>query len=169
MEHDGHSGTQPHMLHPITRLVAATVEKQNGLLTALQVFLQRFIQCLTDRVRPPCSGFSANIGNRHLWKCSALITLTQCEHGISPLLCTVIAFDGRCGRTQYEDLLYTALCHIAGVVAWRLFGFVRTVLLFVQNDQTEVTYGCENCRARSDYNPGTAGTNFFPAVVPFTS
>ena len=114
--------------------VAATVEKQNGLLTALQIFLQRFIQCLTDCVCPPCPGFSANIGNRHLWQCSALIALTQCEHGISPLLCTVIAFDGWGGRTQYEDsifLLYTAFCHITGVVAWRLFGFVRTVLLFV--------------------------------------
>ena len=149
--------------------VAAPVEEQNRLLPLFQRVDQLAFELRADDARAPLAGQPAHIRNQHIRQTGAEKALGQPEHRVFALLCAVIRLDRRGRRAKHEQrvLLGDAVFrHVARMVARRLLGAVRAVLLLVNDEHAEVFHRREHRRARADHDARAAGSDFFEAVVP---
>ena len=149
--------------------VAAPVEKQDRLLSPFQRIDQLAFQLRADHPSAPLAGKAAHVRDLHIRQTGAKKAFGQPKYRIFPLLCAVIRLDRRSSRPQNEQrvLLGNAVfCHVARMVARRLLGAVRAVLLLVDNEYPQILHRREHRRARADDNARTAGFDLFEAVVP---
>ena len=149
--------------------VAAPVEEQDRLLALFQRVQQRAFQLRADHARAPLARKAAHIRDQHVRQPRAEKALGQPEHGVFALLRAVIGLD-RGGRgAEHEQRVFlrgAVLGHVARMVARRLLGAVRAVLLLVDDEHAEVLHRREYSRPRADHDARPAGSDLFEAVVP---
>ena len=81
-----------------------------------------------------------------------------------------VGLERRRGRTQHDDGIRHLGAHdgnVAGVVARRFFLLVGGVLLFVDDDQSEIGHRREDCRARADHHARVAALDAMPLLGAF--
>ena len=149
--------------------VAAPVEEQYRLFSLFQRVDQLAFELRADHALTPFAGKAAHICNQHIRQPGAEEALDQPEHRVFALFCAVIRLDRGGRRAEHEQrvLLGDAVFrHVARMVARRLLGAVRAVLLLVDNEHAEVFHRREHRRARADHDARAAGFDLFEAVIP---
>ena len=130
---------------------------------------QLAFQLAAEHTAAPFTRLSAQVCDVHGGQPRAQKPLGERKHRIFSLFCPVIRLDrrGRGTQNQQRALLRDAvLGHVARVVARRLLGFIRAVLLLVDNQHAKVLHGRKHCRTRTDHDTRTAGFDLFEAVIP---
>ena len=149
---------------------ATAVEKQNALLTALQIGLQFLIQRLADGGQVSLPQLLTHIRQDHFGKLPAIIPLPQqgkmivAVFGVPRRL-----YRGR-GGAQYQ---VTTFCHgavsgnIPGMVAGSPFRLIGTLLLLIHDNQAQIFQRRKYRRASPQYHCGLTLPDTLPLVVPF--
>ena len=80
-------------------------------------------------------------------------------------------FQGRCGTPQKDGCIRLKPSinrHITGMVAWRFSLFVGTIVLFINNHQSEIDQRGEYRTPCSDDDAGQSVTDPGPFIITFT-
>ena len=93
--------------------------------------------------------------------------LGEFQQLVLPPQCVVILFERRRRRTQHDRSvrhLGPHHGHIAGVISGSLILLVGMIVLFINNDESEVRQRRENCRARTYHNVGLTVPDALPLL-----
>ena len=146
----------------------APVEKQNALLAAAQIFLQLAVEHGADGAGIAIAQFLLHVGNDDIRQLAGIEPVRQCEVMIAAGLGIITADDVRRRRTEQQQcavLRAAELGHIARVVARRALGFIRVLLLLVDDEQAKILHGCKNRAARADDDARKTRTDALPLVI----
>ena len=109
-----------------------------------------------------------HVHNGHLGKLPPAVAGAKPVQAIGPGFGPVHGLHRGGGRTkEHQGLLFGTPPdgHFLGRIAGGIFGFVGMLLLFVQNDETEVLTRGKDGGAGANHQFGLAGTDTFPLIV----
>ena len=157
------------------RRVATPVEQEDALLPPREPFaetafeLGRYHLAARPLVGRGRAQLLPQVEDAHLRQPTAAHTLRQREQGEPPILRVLPALEARRRTAQHAARARLARadeCDVAGVVAWRLRLLVARLVLFVDDDRTEVRERCEDRRPRADRDPLLAASQGAPRIEP---
>ena len=126
--------------------VAATVKKQNRLSALISSLPQGILKRQTQTQSVSVLQFLLHVHQLYSGQCLAIIAVFQSIQAVPALFGMVHGLDGGRSRAQHHQGLFfhtAPHCHLTGIVAWGLFGFIRMLLLLIKNDQTGSAAGGE--------------------------
>ena len=151
--------------HPAT---AAAVEKENALLAAREIFLQRGAERFADGGLVPRAKLVAQIGDEHLGERFFIVASVKRENLIAPFPRVIHRLDRRRRRAEQQQraaLRAAELRDIARMVARRVFRAVGRLLLLIHDDKSEIRQRRKHRAARAEHDPHVAAADALPLVV----
>ena len=148
--------------------VAPPVEKENGLLTKLQILPYFFVQRLTDGRIISLPQLLPHIHHRNMRQRVLVIPLSQQRQAVIPFLCQICRLYRRRSRPKHQPCaLFGAavFCNVPGMVARRFFRFVGSLLLLVYNDHAQILQRSKHRRPGTQHNFCQTLSNAFILIV----
>ena len=161
----GHLAALTAQQHPA---VAAAVEKENALLAAREIFLQRGAERFADGGLVPRAKLVAQIGDEHLGERFFIVASVKWKNLIAPFPRVIHRLDRRRRRAEQQQraaLRAAELRDIARMVARRVLRAVGRLLLLVHDDKSEIRQRREHRAARAEHDPHVAAADALPLVV----
>ena len=145
--------------------VSATVQKKDGLLAPGQI-ARNFIRQRPADGRCVARGqFLAHVHQPHLRQRHVVVAFRQLHQRIPARLRGIVAFRGGRGRGQQQQRAVsrgTALRHIVGGIARRALGVIGMLLLFVDDNDSDVRQGRKHSAARAHHDVCAAVLDLLP-------
>ena len=170
MVHHGHAalGALEHLAAVLALgngLVAPAVQQQNGLLTCIQIAADGIFQRKADLPGVARSQLCPHIHDLHAGQRVAAVALGQAHQLSAAILRSIKALGagGGAGQKQQGTVFGGTLPgDLVGRVARRGFRPVGVLLLFVNDDKTDVFQRRKHCAAGADHDICTAILNHLP-------
>ena len=149
----------------------APVNKQNALLSPVDIPLQFFAERLADIARIAAAKLTLHVDNTNLRQRHVVIAFWKCKEGISACFRIIAAGNIRRCRAEQQQAARTGteiFCHIARVVTRRILGFIALLLLLVDNQQPKIVNRRKHRAARADHELCTSASDALPLVIAFS-
>ena len=149
--------------------VASAVEKQNRLLSQLQIFLYLPIQGLADGRAVSLPQLLAHVCQSDRRQRILVVSFAQQRQVIVSLLSQVRRFNRRSRGPEDQPRAFSGTAefgNIPGMVARRILRFVGTLLLLVYHDHTQMGQRCKHGGSCSQHDLCHPFSDAFILVIP---